>query len=77
MLSEKILFGELRPGTIVEVDVEGEGDEAKFTFGGRAKPDAVPDSAQLVAATASEPSSATNPSVAPSSDGPGTAQALG
>jgi ATP-dependent Clp protease ATP-binding subunit ClpC len=77
MLSEKILFGELRPGTIVIIDTEGVGEEAKFTFGSRAKPDSVPDAAELVAATASEPSSGTNPSVAPSSDGPGTAQALG
>jgi ATP-dependent Clp protease ATP-binding subunit ClpC len=33
-LSEKILFGELRSGHIVVVDVEGEGKEAKFTFTG-------------------------------------------
>ena len=77
MLSEKILFGELRPGTIVTVDTEGTGEEAKFTFTSRPKPDSVPDAADLVAATASEPSSGTNPSVAPSSEGPGTAQALG
>src|SRR5580693_8881605 len=77
MLSEKILFGELRPGTIVTVDTEGTGEEAKFTFTSRTKPDSVPDAADLVAATASEPSSGTNPSVAPSSEGPGTAQALG
>jgi ATP-dependent Clp protease ATP-binding subunit ClpC len=77
MLSEKILFGELRPGSIVTVDTEGTGEEAKFTFASRPKPDSVPDTAALVAATASEPSSGTNPSVAPSSDGPGTAQALG
>ncbi|HEX4788481.1 MAG TPA: AAA family ATPase, partial [Actinospica sp.] len=31
-LSEKILFGELRAGTIVVVDVEGTGAEAKFAF---------------------------------------------
>ena len=37
-LSEKILFGELKPGEIVLVDVEGEGDEATFTFAGNAKP---------------------------------------
>jgi hypothetical protein len=37
----------------------------------------VPDASQLVAATASEPASGTNPSAAPSSEGPGTAQALG
>jgi len=77
MLSEKILFGELRPGTIVVVSTEGSGEEAKFTFNSRPKPDSVPDAAALVAATASEPTSGTNPSVAPSSEGPGTAQALG
>ncbi|MCY7372181.1 MAG: ATP-dependent Clp protease ATP-binding subunit [Spirochaetaceae bacterium] len=37
ILSEKILFGEVRPGQIVLVDVEGEGDEAKFTFAGEQK----------------------------------------
>lgn len=37
-LSEKILFGELKDGDIIAVDVEGEGDEAKFTFVGTAKP---------------------------------------
>ena len=37
VLSEKILFGELRPGHIVVVDVEGEGDERKFTFRGEEK----------------------------------------
>ncbi len=62
MLSEKILFGELRPGTIVTVDTEGTGEEAKFTFTSLPKPDSVPDAADLVAATASEPSSGTNPS---------------
>jgi ATP-dependent Clp protease ATP-binding subunit ClpC len=43
-LSEKILFGELRPGQIVIVDVEGSGETAKFTFNGVAKPEVVPDS---------------------------------
>ncbi|MHA7175073.1 ATP-dependent Clp protease ATP-binding subunit [Arthrobacter sp. Sr24] len=37
-LSEKILFGELKDGDIISVDVEGEGDTAKFTFVGTAKP---------------------------------------
>ncbi|MDQ0028436.1 ATP-dependent Clp protease ATP-binding subunit [Arthrobacter bambusae] len=44
-LSEKILFGELHPGDIVVVDVDGEGDDAKFTFAGNARPripDALP-----------------------------------
>ena len=42
-LSEKILFGELKAGQIVTVDVEGTGPEAQFTFKGVPKPDAVPD----------------------------------
>ena len=42
-LSEKILFGELRPGQIVIVDVEGSGETAKFTFTGVPKPDVLPD----------------------------------
>ncbi|RKS75247.1 ATP-dependent Clp protease ATP-binding subunit ClpC [Motilibacter peucedani] len=37
-LSEKILFGEVKPGEIVFVDIEGEGKEASFTFRGEAKP---------------------------------------
>ncbi|MCU1435144.1 MAG: NDP-hexose 4-ketoreductase, partial [Pseudarthrobacter sp.] len=37
-LSEKILFGEIHAGDIVVVDVDGEGDDAKFTFAGNAKP---------------------------------------
>ena len=44
-LSEKILFGELRPGHIVVVDTEGEGDAKTFTFRGEEKsalPDAPP-----------------------------------
>lgn len=44
-LSEKILFGELRPGQIVVVDVEGDGPGATFTFTGTDKvalPDAPP-----------------------------------
>ncbi|WP_263247077.1 ATP-dependent Clp protease ATP-binding subunit [Saccharopolyspora rosea] len=47
-LSEKILFGEVEPGQIVIVDVEGwdgEGpdDKAVFTFRGERKPSGVPD----------------------------------
>ena len=42
-LSEKILFGELKAGQIVTVDVEGTGPEAQFTFKGVPKPDEVPD----------------------------------
>ena len=42
-LSEKILFGELKAGQIVMVDVEGTGEDAQFTFRGVPKPEAVPD----------------------------------
>ncbi|GAA1336433.1 ATP-dependent Clp protease ATP-binding subunit [Arthrobacter roseus] len=31
-LSEKILFGEIKTGELISVDVEGEGDDARFTF---------------------------------------------
>jgi ATP-dependent Clp protease ATP-binding subunit ClpC len=81
MLSEKILFGELRPGQIVIVDTEGEGsgDEVKFTFTGVPKPEAVPEAETVAAVAASEP--ATGPANAgggsAASEGPGTAQALG
>jgi ATP-dependent Clp protease ATP-binding subunit ClpC len=42
-LSEKILFGELKAGQIVTVDVEGTGPDAQLTFKGVPKPDSVPD----------------------------------
>jgi ATP-dependent Clp protease ATP-binding subunit ClpC len=46
-LSEKILFGELAPGQIVLVDVEGldekDGTKGSFTFQGVDKPVPVPD----------------------------------
>jgi ATP-dependent Clp protease ATP-binding subunit ClpC len=41
-LAEKLLFGEVRPGQIVVVDVEGEGANAVFTFAGQPK-EALPD----------------------------------
>jgi ATP-dependent Clp protease ATP-binding subunit ClpC len=77
MLSEKILFGELRPGTIVIVDAEGTGEEAKFTFTGVPKPESTPEEIPVAVLAASDPLSGTNPTSAPSSDGPGTATALG
>ncbi|MCC3275781.1 MULTISPECIES: ATP-dependent Clp protease ATP-binding subunit [unclassified Arthrobacter] len=40
-LSEKILFGEIKPGELISVDVEGEGDEAQFTFVGHGVPKAI------------------------------------
>jgi ATP-dependent Clp protease ATP-binding subunit ClpC len=45
VLSEKILYGELKAGSIVLVDVQGEGKTASFTFAGTPKaalPDAPP-----------------------------------
>ena len=36
-MSEKMLFGDLKPGEIVIVDVEGEGEDAKFTIRGEFK----------------------------------------
>ena len=42
MLAEKMLYGEVGPGQIVLVDVEGEGPTAKFTFSGQ-KVGALPD----------------------------------
>jgi ATP-dependent Clp protease ATP-binding subunit ClpC len=55
-LSEKILFGELQPGQIIVVDVEGwdgEGseDKAKFVFRGEPKPAKVPDALPVDMAT--------------------------
>ncbi len=43
VLSEQILYGTISGGQIVVVDVEGEGEEQKFTFRGEPKPVAVPD----------------------------------
>jgi len=47
-LSERILFGELKAGEIVVVDVEGEAAEAKFTFAGAPKA-TMPDSPEDLA----------------------------
>ena len=55
-LSEKILFGDLKPGQIVVIDAEGEGTDSTFTFKGVPKPTDVPDTPQVEesAATKSE-----------------------
>jgi ATP-dependent Clp protease ATP-binding subunit ClpC len=62
MLSEKILFGEVRPGQIVLVDTEGEGDEAVFTFVGEDKA-SLPDEplVEAAAATPATPPEAAGP----------------
>ncbi|HEY7859174.1 MAG TPA: ATP-dependent Clp protease ATP-binding subunit [Candidatus Nanopelagicales bacterium] len=63
-LSERILFGELLPGTIVVVDVQGEGDTREFTF--RSEPKAaLPDVVPVGAGAAAEP---TTPGDEPVSD---------
>ncbi len=40
-LSEKILFGEIMPGELIRVDVEGEGEDAKFVFSSAGAPKAI------------------------------------
>ena len=67
-LSEKILFGELKAGQIVMVDAEGTGKEAKFTFKGVPKPEAVPDAVRPRSRARPAPAAA-----APSSGGGETA----
>jgi ATP-dependent Clp protease ATP-binding subunit ClpC len=54
LLSEKILFGDLKAGQIVVVDVVGEGDEATFAFRGEPKPSVVPDAPPVEAAASPE-----------------------
>jgi ATP-dependent Clp protease ATP-binding subunit ClpC len=78
-LSEKILFGELRPGQIVIVDTEGSGDEVKFTFTGVAKPETPAEPAAVPAAVAASDPAPSAPS-APAgggAEGSGTARAAG
>ncbi|MCQ1948420.1 MULTISPECIES: ATP-dependent Clp protease ATP-binding subunit [Arthrobacter] len=53
-LSEKILFGELKPGEAISVDVEGEGDEAKFTFVGSGVPKAIEEATSAIEAGVSD-----------------------
>ncbi len=50
-LSERILFGELKAGEIIVVDVEGDAAEAKFTFTGAAKATTPESPEDLAAAT--------------------------
>ncbi|UWX97230.1 ATP-dependent Clp protease ATP-binding subunit [Arthrobacter zhaoxinii] len=53
-LSEKILFGELKPGEVISVDVEGEGDEAKFTFVGSGVPKAIEEATPAIEASVTD-----------------------
>lgn len=52
-LSEKMLFGDLNPGSIVVVDVEGEGDERTFSFTPTPKAE-LPDAPPIETAEATE-----------------------
>jgi ATP-dependent Clp protease ATP-binding subunit ClpC len=79
-LSEKILFGELRPGQIVIVDTESSGDEVKFTFTGVPKPETVPEAPAAVpaAVAASDPApSAPSAPAGGGAEGSGSARAAG
>ncbi|MFN8168460.1 MAG: ATP-dependent Clp protease ATP-binding subunit [Candidatus Nanopelagicales bacterium] len=69
-LSEKILYGELRPGSIVVVDIEGEGAARTFTFRGEDKA-VVPAIDEIVEAVGAGPVEGTEPE-APAGE-PGTA----
>jgi ATP-dependent Clp protease ATP-binding subunit ClpC len=53
-LSERILYGELKPGEIVVVDTEGEGDSEKFIFRGELKPPQLPDAPPVQLAKSGE-----------------------
>jgi ATP-dependent Clp protease ATP-binding subunit ClpC len=80
MLSEKILFGELRPGTIVIVDIEGEGDDVKFTFTGVPKPESVAEATPVGAVAMSEPAlggGGASSGGSAAKEGPGAASAVG
>jgi ATP-dependent Clp protease ATP-binding subunit ClpC len=50
VLAEKMLYGEVGPGQIVLVDVEGEGPQAQFTFRGTQKSE-LPDLPPIETAT--------------------------
>ncbi|MFT4009844.1 MAG: NDP-hexose 4-ketoreductase, partial [Nocardioidaceae bacterium] len=52
-LAEKMLYGEVGPGQIVLVDVDGEGPDAKFTFAGSPKPE-LPDLSPVEVGAAEE-----------------------
>ncbi|TVT30003.1 NDP-hexose 4-ketoreductase, partial [Amycolatopsis rhizosphaerae] len=64
-LSEKILFGEVQPGQIIIVDVEGwsgkpedKDDKAHFTFRGEPKPLSVPNAPPVSIGARQEPGEA-------------------
>jgi len=56
VLSEKILYGTLKPGEIVIGDVDGDptAEDAKFVFRGETKPSSVPDTPPIDLAKSGE-----------------------
>jgi ATP-dependent Clp protease ATP-binding subunit ClpC len=73
VLAEKMLYGEVGPGQIVLVDVEGEGPTATFTFHGQkvgALPDLPPlESAEVTAADAAAETDDAGPIDVPKGEG--------
>jgi len=60
-LSEKILFGEIKPGEKITVGVEGEGDDAKFVFSSQPMKELALDSVQELNEDAAEAPAAEAP----------------
>ena len=60
-LSEKILFGDIKPGEKITVDVEGEGDSAKFVFSSQPMKELALDSVQELNEDAAEAPAAEAP----------------
>ncbi|MGZ4453337.1 MAG: AAA family ATPase, partial [Nocardioides sp.] len=67
VLAEKMLYGEVGPGQIVLVDVEGEGPGATFTFKGQ-KVEALPDAPPFEAAGVSDAEAAAPSEEPPASE---------
>ncbi|MFW7404684.1 MAG: hypothetical protein ACOH07_04675, partial [Rothia mucilaginosa] len=65
-LSEKILFGDIKPGEKITVDVEGEGDSAKFVFSSQPMKELALDSVQEL----NEGESSEAPAEAPAAEAP-------
>ena len=71
-LSEKILFGDIKPGEKITVDVEGEGDSAKFVFSSQPMKELALDSVQELNEGESSEAPAEDPAAeAPAAEGQG------
>ena len=67
-LSEKILFGDIKPGEKITVDVEGEGDSAKFVFSSQPMKELALDSVQELNEAEAPAAEATEAPEAPAVD---------